>query len=224
MASTTTAGLPGSAGPHGEPTGGETRRDFLSLVTMSFAGLGSIAVAWTLVDSMNPSADVIAAGAPMDIDISKIEAGQEIIVRWRGDPILIVNRTPEALKALQEPSMIALLSDPNSTVNQQPPYAENWHRSIKPEYLVLVGICTHLGCLPLYLPQPNPTDPVANWKGGYFCPCHGSKYDLAGHVYRNVPAPYNLPVPPYHFPNDKTLRIGQNPTGATFELSEVVQM
>ncbi|HSU06529.1 MAG TPA: ubiquinol-cytochrome c reductase iron-sulfur subunit [Acetobacteraceae bacterium] len=220
MASTTTAGLPG---PHGTPPG-ETRRDFLGLVTGAFTGLGSIAVAWALVDSMNPAGDVIAAGAAMDIDISKIEAGQEITVRWRGNPILVVNRTPEALKSLQDPSDIALLSDPNSTVNQQPPYAKNWHRSLKPEYLVLVGICTHLGCLPLYLPQPNPTDPVPNWKGGYFCPCHGSKYDLAGRVYTNVPAPYNLPVPPYHFPDDKTLRVGENPTGVVFELSEVVQM
>ena len=223
MASTTTDGLPGSAGPHGEPTG-ETRRDFLSLVTMSFAGLGTIAIAWTLVDLMNPSADVIAAGAPMDIDISKIEAGQEIIVRWRGDPILIVNRTPEALKALQEPSMIALLSDPNSTVDQQPSYAKNWHRSIKPEFLVLVGICT-ASWLPAAVPAAaQPDRSGGKLEGGYFCPCHGSKYDLAGHVYKNVPAPYNLPVPPYHFPDDKTLRIGENPTGVTFDLSEVVQL
>ncbi len=223
MASTTTADMDDFASPHGSPPG-ETRRDFLSLVTGAFTGIGVIAVAWTLVDSMNPAGDVIAAGAPMDIDISKIEAGQQIVVRWRGDPILVVNRTPEALKTLQEPKQIALLSDPNSTVNQQPPYAQNWHRSLQPEYAVLVGICTHLGCLPLYLPQPNATDPVPNWQGGYFCPCHGSKYDLAGRVYQNVPAPYNLPVPPYHFPDPKTLRVGENPTGVAFELSEVVQM
>jgi ubiquinol-cytochrome c reductase iron-sulfur subunit len=219
LASTTTAGPPG----HAEAPG-ETRRDFLNLVTGAFAGLGAIAVAWALVDSMNPSADVIAAGAPIEVDISKIEPGQQVIIRWRGNPILIVHRTPQALKALQSPAVINLLSDPNSTVIQQPPYADNWHRSIKPEFAVLVGICTHLGCLPLYQPQPNATEPVANWPGGYFCPCHGSKYDLAGHVWRNVPAPYNLPVPPYNFVNDTTLRIGENPVGVSFDLAEVAQM
>jgi ubiquinol-cytochrome c reductase iron-sulfur subunit len=120
--------------------------------------------------------------------------------------------------------MVQRLSDPNSAAMQQPPYAVNWHRSLNPEYGVMVGICTHLGCLPGYYPQPSKDTPVADWPGGYFCPCHGSKYDLAGRVYSGVPAPYNLPVPPYHFPNPKTLRIGENPEGATFELSSVVQM
>jgi ubiquinol-cytochrome c reductase iron-sulfur subunit len=201
------------------------RRDFLKLVTGATAAIGTAAFAWTLIDSMNPSADVIAAGAPIDIDLSKIEAGQQVIIRWRGDPILIVNRTPAALKTLQEPSLVGRLSDPDSTVHQQPPYAENWHRSIEPEFAVLVGICTHLGCLPSYMPQPDPTTPVPDWPGGYFCPCHGSKYDLAGRVYSGVPAPYNLPVPPYHFPNKTTLRIGENPPGpVAFELDSVVQM
>jgi len=200
------------------------RRDFLMLVTQASAAIGTAAIAWALIDSMEPAADVIAAGAPMDINLSKIAAGQQIIVLWRGNPILIVNRTPSALKTLQDPHLVTLLSDPNSEANQQPPYAENWHRSIKPEYAVLVGICTHLGCLPGYWPQPDPTTPVPNWPGGYFCPCHGSKYDLAGRVYQGVPAPYNLPVPPYHFPNDQTLRIGENPAGQLFDLASVVQM
>jgi ubiquinol-cytochrome c reductase iron-sulfur subunit len=214
-----------TSGPHGQDHGPNgTRRDFLQLVTGAFAAIGTAAVAWTLIDSMNPSADVIAAGAPIDIDISKIEPGQQIVVRWRGDPILLVNRTPEMLKTLQEPSTLSRLADPNSRVLQQPPYATNWHRSAKPEYAVLVGICTHLGCLPSYLPQPNASDPVPNWPGGYLCPCHGSKYDLAGRVYTNVPAPDNLPVPPYTFPNPKTVRIGENPTGVTFQLSEIVQI
>ena len=164
------------------------------------------------------------AGAPIDIDLSKIGEGQQIVVLWRGAPMLIVNRTPEALKTLQEPSLISHLSDPDSKVHQQPPYAENWHRSVKPEYAVLVGICTHLGCLPGYLPRPDPTSPAPDWPGGYFCPCHGSKYDLAGRVYSGVPAPYNLPVPPYTFIDDKTVRIGENPAGALFELSSVLQM
>jgi len=210
---------------HTSPTGPQpTRRDLLSLVTGAGTIIGAVAIAWPLLDSMNPSADVIAAGAPIEIDLSKIAAGQQIVVLWRGAPMLIVNRTPEALKTLQAPDLVASLSDPNSGVRQQPDYAENWHRSVKPEYAVLVGICTHLGCLPSFIPNPDPSTPVPNWPGGYFCPCHGSKYDLAGRVYKGVPAPYNLPVPPYRYINDKTLRIGENPPGTSFELSAVVQM
>ena len=149
------------------------RRDMLSLVTTAAVAIGVGAVAWPFVDSMNPSADVIAAGAPIDIDLSKIAPGQQIVVLWRGAPMLVVNRSPEALKTLQDPSLVSRLSDPGSNVRQQPSYAENWHRSIKPEYAVLVGICTHLGCLPNYLPTPDPASPAPNWPGGYFCPCHG---------------------------------------------------
>ena len=200
------------------------RRDLLKLVTLATAAIGTGAVAWAFIDSMNPAADVIAAGAPIDVDLSRVAPGQQIIILWRGSPILIINRTPDALKTLQSPAMVQRLSDPDSTVMQQPPYAMNWHRSVNPEYGVMVGICTHLGCLPGYYPQPSKDTPVTDWPGGYFCPCHGSKYDLAGRVYSGVPAPYNLPVPPYHFPNPKTLRIGENPAGAMFELSSVVQM
>ena len=113
-------------------------------------------------------------------------------------------------------------SDPNSSTLQQPPYAENWHRSVKPEFLVLVGVCTHLGCIPKFEPTKASISP--DWLGGYFCPCHGSKYDLSGRVYSGVPAPYNLPVPPYVFVNDKTLRIGANPEGQSFELDSVLQL
>jgi ubiquinol-cytochrome c reductase iron-sulfur subunit len=200
------------------------RRDLLKLVTLATAAIGTGAVAWAFIDSMNPAEDVIAAGAPIDVDLSRVSPGQQIIILWRGSPILIINRTPDALKTLQSSEMVQRLSDPNSTVMQQPPYAVNWHRSVNPEYGVMVGICTHLGCLPGYFPQPSKDTPVADWPGGYFCPCHGSKYDLAGRVYSGVPAPYNLPVPPYTFPDPKTLRIGENPTGETFELSGVVQM
>jgi ubiquinol-cytochrome c reductase iron-sulfur subunit len=191
---------------------------------MAGAGLLGASIAWALIDSMNPSADVIAAGSPIDIDLRKVAAGQQVIVLWRGTPIAIVNRPAAALQILQSPDLLARLSDPQSTVHQQPPYAQNWHRSIRPEYAVLVAICTHLGCLPGYMPTPNATTPAPNWPGGYFCPCHGSKYDLAGRVYSGVPAPYNLPVPPYHFPNDHTVRIGENPAGQSFELASVVQM
>ncbi len=172
---------------------------------------------------MEPASDTLAAGAPVDIDLGHMQPGQQIVVLWRGKPILIVNRPPPALKTLQSPKLLARLSDPDSHVHQQPPYAENWHRSAIPEYAVLVGICTHLGCLPGYFPKPSATTPVANWPGGYLCPCHGSKYDLAGRVYVGVPAPYNLPVPPYRI-SGKTLTIGTNPKGETFDLASIVQM
>jgi ubiquinol-cytochrome c reductase iron-sulfur subunit len=208
----------------GGPPTDVSRRDFLKLVTLATAAIGGAAIAWAFIDSMNPAADVVAAGAPIDVDLSKLTPGQQIVILWRGSPILVVNRTQDALKTLQQPNLIARLSDPKSTVMQQPGYTENWHRSIRPEFAVLVGVCTHLGCLPSYFPSPSATDPVANWPGGYFCPCHGSKYDLAGRVYTGVPAPYNLPVPPYHFPSEHALRIGENPSGTTFALSSVVQM
>jgi ubiquinol-cytochrome c reductase iron-sulfur subunit len=201
-----------------------TRRDFLALLAGAGALIGGCAIAWTLIDSMEPSADVIAAGAPIDIDVKPLAPGQQIVVLWRGSPMLVVRHTPAMVKTLQQPSLLSQLADPNSDVPQQPPYAKNWHRSINTEYAVLVGICTHLGCLPGYLPNPSATDPVPNWPGGYLCPCHGSKYDLVGRVYKNVPAPYNLPVPPYHFPNPTTVRIGENPPGQTFDLTSVVQM
>jgi ubiquinol-cytochrome c reductase iron-sulfur subunit len=220
MAEQASAALPHM--PHGTAEPG--RRDFLTLVTGAFAGIGAVALGWTFIDSMNPSADVLAAGAPIDMDISKMDEGQQVVILWRGKPILVVRRTADALKTLQTPSLVALLSDPDSSVDQQPDYARNWHRSVQPDYAVLVGICTHLGCLPEYRPKPDPSEPVPNWPGGYFCPCHGSKYDLAGRVWKDVPAPYNLPVPPYNFPKAGTLRIGENPTGQTFDLDSVVQM
>lgn len=201
-----------------------TRRDLLSLVAGSGAIIGAGAIVWPLIDSMNPSADVIAAGAPIDVDISKLAVGQQIVILWRGAPMLIVNRSPAAIKTLQAQGVLSRLSDPDSKVLQQPSYADNWHRSVKPEIAVLVGICTHLGCLPSYMPNPDPTSPAPDWPGGYFCPCHGSKYDIAGRVFKGVPAPYNLPVPPYHFVSDKVLRIGENPPGSVFALTSVVQM
>jgi ubiquinol-cytochrome c reductase iron-sulfur subunit len=152
-----------------------------------------------------------------------VAPGQQIVVVWRGKPIFIVHRTPEALQTLQSPKLISILSDPNSHVNQQPDYAENWHRSVDPTYAIMVGICTHLGCVPSFYPNISATDPAPNWPGGYLCPCHGSKYDLAGRVYSGVPAPYNLPVPPYQL-NGKTVRIGENPAGNTFDLNSVVQI
>jgi ubiquinol-cytochrome c reductase iron-sulfur subunit len=172
---------------------------------------------------MEPARDTLAAGAPVDIDISHIQPGQQIVVLWRSRPIFIMHRTEDELKTLQSQQDTSQLRDPNSAVLQQPEYAKNWHRSIKPEILVLVGICTHLGCIPGFNPAPG-GDLGPSWQGGYFCPCHGSRYDLAGRVFQGVPAPLNLPVPPYNFVSDTVVRIGENPAGSTFDLNSVEQL
>jgi ubiquinol-cytochrome c reductase iron-sulfur subunit len=204
--------------------GGPPRRDFLKLVTLAFAGVGTGAVVWSFIDSMNPDKATLAAGAPIDIDLKPVAEGQQIVVLWRGKPMLIVKRTAAAVATLREKAVVQRLSDPESRVDQQPPYAANWHRSVKPGIAVMVGVCTHLGCLPQYFPTPSATTPVPDWPSGYFCPCHGSKYDLAGRVWKGVPAPYNLPVPPYRFLSDTMIRIGENPAGVSWSLSDVVQM
>jgi ubiquinol-cytochrome c reductase iron-sulfur subunit len=201
-----------------------SRRDFLFLATASVGAVGVAATIWPLIDQMNPDASTVAAGGPIDIDLKQIQPGQQIVVLWSARPIFIVNRTKPLLDSLQDPKPVERLSDPDSTNLQQPPYAANWHRSIKPEYLVLVGVCTHLGCIPKFFPTANASDPAPNWPGGYFCPCHGSKYDLSGRVFTGVPAPYNLPVPPYHFPDDNTLRLGENPPGSNYDLNSILQI
>jgi ubiquinol-cytochrome c reductase iron-sulfur subunit len=216
---TTLSPLPADAQSIAEPT----RRDFLYVATATMAGVGVAAVAWPLIDQMNPDAATVAAGGPVDIDLTQVQPGQQVVTRWRSKPVFIVNRTKAARDSLQNPQLVARLADPNSAQWQQPPYAANWHRSIKPEYLILVGICTHLGCIPRYMPNPDPSDPAPNWLGGYFCPCHGSKYDLSGRVFIGVPAPYNLPVPPYHYPNDKMLCVGENPDGSNFTFDSIEQ-
>ena len=200
------------------------RRDFLYLMTGSVAAVGVAALAWPFIDQMNPDAATIAAAGPVDIDITQLQPGQRIVTLWSARPVFVVRRTPEALKELQNAKLTSQLRDPNSDNLQQPAYAKNWHRSLKEEFLVLVGICTHLGCVPLFDPQPNPTTPAPDWPGGFFCPCHGSKYDLAGRVFQGVPAPYNLPVPPNFFPDEKTLRVGQNPPGETFDFNSILQV
>jgi len=201
---------------------GVKRRDFLFVATGAFAGIGAVFAAWPFIDQMEPTAGVLAAGGPLTVDVSKVEPGQQIVVLWRSKPIFIVNRTPAALKELKDPSLLARLRDPDSEEMQQPPYAANWSRSAKPEYLVAVGICTHLGCIPDLKFAQGALAP--DWPGGYLCPCHGSKYDLAGRVFQGVPAPLNLPVPPYHFTDAKTLVIGENPAGVAFDLGSVEQL
>jgi len=190
------------------------RRRRLLLIT---SGLGVVGTAFAItpfVLSMLPSARAKAAGAPVEVDISKVEPGQLLTVEWRGKPVWILNRTPAMLKSLTEDT--ELLADPNSTVaDQQPPYAQNATRSLKPAILVLVGICTHLGCSPLArLEAGTPSGLGSNWPGGFFCPCHGSKFDLAGRVFKNVPAPTNLVVPPYSYLSDTRVIIGVGEKGA----------
>lgn len=211
---------PGEA-PVGEP--GVKRRDFLHIATGAMAAVGATLAAWPFIDQMNPSAAVLAAGAPMSINLSKIEPGQQIVVMWRSKPIFIVHRTPAILTGLKSPSLLGRLRDPQSEEHQQPAYADNWSRSLKPDYLVLVGICTHLGCLPEFVPQPGGSL-GADWQGGYFCPCHGSRYDLSGRVFQGVPAPYNLPVPPYHFVSDTMIRVGENPNDSTWDFNSIDQI
>ncbi len=199
-----------------------TRRDFLFIATGAVTLVGTAAAIWPLISQMSPDAATIAAGGPLDVDLSAVAPGQQIVITWRGLPIFIVNRPPATLATLQDPALIKLLRDPDSDALQQPPYAKNWHRSLEPQWAVLIGVCTHLGCIPLY--EPNKGQQGPDWVGGWFCPCHGSKYDLAGRVYQNVPAPYNLPAPPYRFVNAKTLRIGENPPGQNFNVDEVTQI
>jgi ubiquinol-cytochrome c reductase iron-sulfur subunit len=202
----------------------QSRRDFLYIATGALAAVGAAATAWPLIDQMNPDADTLAHGGPFDVDLGPIEPGQQIVVKWREHPVFIVRRTPAAVKRLSDPKLLARLRDPSSQERQQPPYAANATRSLEPEYLVLVGVCTHLGCIPNFFPQVDSLPAVADWPGGYFCPCHGSKYDLAGRVFEGVPAPYNLPVPPYHFPEAKKLRLGENPAGQVFDFGDIIQV
>ncbi len=200
-----------------------SRRDFLTIAASALTGIGAAVAVWPLISSMEPAKDTLAAGAPVDIDISHLQPGQQIVILWRSRPIFVLRRTPDELKRLQEQQDVSRLRDPDSTVFQQPEYAKNWHRSLKPEFSVLVGICTHLGCIPNFMPAPGGTI-GPDWPGGYFCPCHGSRYDLAGRVWSGVPAPYNLPVPPYNFTSDTMVRIGENPPGSTFDLNAVEQL
>ncbi len=187
------------------------RRRFLTLATSVVGGAGVVAAAVPFVVYMTPSARARAAGAPVEADISKLEPGQLIRVKWRGQPVWILRRTDEMLAGLKELSAAGILRDPNSEVaDQQPPYAQNEFRSIKPEFLVAIGICTHLGCSPTYRPEVAPADLGPEWKGGFFCPCHGSRFDLAGRVYRGVPAQLNLKIPPHRYVSDTVVLVGED--------------
>ncbi|MGH8041674.1 MAG: ubiquinol-cytochrome c reductase iron-sulfur subunit [Rudaea sp.] len=186
------------------------RRRFLTATTSVVGAVGVACAAVPFIKSWEPSARAESAGAPVLADISKIEPGQMVKFKWRGMPVFVVNRTQPQLAVL--PSLDSRLKDPHSEETaQQPAYAKNETRSIKPEWLVMIGICTHLGCSPEYFGEvkPEPFDP--DWKGGFFCPCHKSRYDIAGRVFDGVPAPLNMVIPPYHFVNDGLVQIGVDP-------------
>jgi ubiquinol-cytochrome c reductase iron-sulfur subunit len=190
------------------------RRRFLVGATSVVGAVGAVGVAVPFVASWQPSAKARAAGAPVQADISKLEPGQRMTVEWRGRPIWIINRTPEMIERTEALGADSL-ADPESEVPQQPAYIQGALRSIKPEIGVLIGICTHLGCSPLYRPEPDAEGVgVDNWPGGFFCPCHGSRFDLAGRVFSNVPAPTNLEVPPYRFESDDIIVVGEDEESA----------
>ncbi len=179
------------------------RRRFLTAATVVVGAVGSVAVAVPFLKSWNPSARARSAGAPVKADISKLEMGRQIIFKWQGKPVWVVRRDQEALATLSR--VVDKLRDVDSEESIQPDYTKNKHRSIKQEYLVMVGICTHLGCSPSYRPEIT-----ADFMGGFFCPCHGSKFDFAGRVYTGVPAPTNLTVPPHYYINDGLILIGED--------------
>ena len=189
------------------------RRRFLTATTAVVGAVGAGFAAVPFIKSWSPSARARFAGAPVSQDISALAEGAQMVLNWRGQPIFIARRSKAMLDVMK--SLDGILADPDSSnADQQPKYAQNATRSIKPEISVLVGVCTHLGCAPEFLPEvkPEPFDP--DWKGGYFCPCHKSRYDLAGRVLKGQPAPANLPVPPYYFENDNTVVVGVDPKGA----------
>ncbi len=187
-----------------------SRRRFLTATASVVGGAGVVAAAVPFVTYMNPSDRARAAGAPIEVDISKVELGQKINVKWRGQVVWVLHRTKRMLDDL--PKLNDRLNDPLSTKSpdQQPSYAQNLYRSIKPEYFVVIGICTHLGCSPTYRPEIAPEDLGPDWLGGFFCPCHGSRFDLAGRVFQGVPAQINLKVPPYFYVSDAVVRIGED--------------
>ena len=180
-----------------------SRRRFLTAGTMVVGAVGGVAVAVPFIKTWNPSARARTAGAPVQANIGKLQPGQQIIVKWRGKPVWVVRRDDKALATLAK--VADQLRDVDSEDSIQPEYAKNEHRSRKPEFLVIEGICTHLGCSPTYQPEIT-----ADFQGGFFCPCHGSKFDFAGRVYQGVPAPTNLPVPPHYFISDDEILIGED--------------
>lgn len=182
------------------------RRQWMTL-TSAAGGVGIVAASVPFIASLAPSERARSSGADVEVDVSRLRPGELTTVEWRGRPVWVLRRTPQMLSALRAHD--ELLADPRSNrVDQQPDYARNETRSVDPGIAVLVAVCTHLGCIPTFRPQPGAADIGASWPGGFFCPCHGSKFDLAGRVFKNVPAPSNLEVPPHRYRADATLVIG----------------
>ena len=195
---------------HGKMDCGRRR---LIVSTAAVGGVGAVAALVPFVSSLLPSERAKAAGAPVEADISKLEAGQMMTVEWRGKPVWIINRTKDMLATL--PKLDDQVADPKSEKNQQPAYAQNEHRSIKAEYMVVVGICTHLGCSPSSKFKAGADEGMpGNWLGGFLCPCHGSTFDFAGRVFKAKPAPTNLEVPPHVYLSDTRIMIGEDKKGA----------
>ena len=188
------------------------RRCMLVAASAVAGGAATVAAGVPFVASMFPSERAKAAGAPVEVDISQLAPGERMTVEWRGKPVWIVRRTPEMLDTVKKGT--DKVSDPTSQKTQQPAYAKNETRSIKPEILVLEGVCTHLGCSPVEKFQAKAEDFAADWKGGFYCPCHSSLFDLAGRVYKNKPAPDNLKVPPHSYLADNKILIGVDTKGA----------
>ncbi len=195
------------------PTDGvnKGRRRFLVATTAVVGGVGAGFAAVPFIQSWQPSAKAQSMGAPVQVDINKLEPGQLLKVQWRGQTIGVLRRTPESLGLL--PEVTPDLRDPQSLESEQPSFAQNETRALKEEYLVVNMHCTHLGCVPQLVPQVGPQSFQENWKGGFFCPCHKSKFDMAGRVYKGVPAPTNLKIPPYSFIDNRTLLIGVSQEG-----------
>ncbi len=182
------------------------RRQLLTVATSLTGAVGVAFAAAPFLASWKPSARAKALGAPVEIDISKLEPGAMLKIEWRGKPVWVVRRTPEMIRKLD--AIDSLLADPASDQSKQPDYAKNAARAVNPEYFVVLGVCTHLGCAPMSRFDPGDADLGADWPGGFYCPCHGSKFDLSGRVFRGVPAPTNLEVPPYTFADSGHIVIG----------------
>ena len=190
------------------------RRRFLTAATSAVGAAGVVGVAVPFLGSWNPSSKAKAAGAPVKFDVSKVQPGQMVVVEWRGKPVYVMRRTAEQVDDLAK--LDGKLKDPESTISDQPAYVHGRGRSIKPEILVMVGLCTHLGCAPKFHPEVGTTDfGIDDWLGGFFCPCHGSMFDLAGRVYSGVPASANLIIPPYSYETDTIIVIGVDEEAAS---------
>lgn len=188
----------------------KSRRTLLTIGASTIGAVGTVTTLWPFVSTMAPSARALAAGAPVEVDLSKLQPGEKIEVEWRRKPVWIVRRSAQMVDSLKKTE--SRLRDPASIDPQQPAFAQNEIRALKPEFLVLVGICTHLGCSPTFRPEIAPEDLGPNWVGGFYCPCHGSRFDLSGRVYQNVPANKNLEVPPYKFISENVVLIGETDT------------